>query len=115
MPSPRAFNRPIEGRRRASWSHAVVLGFALSACSNQPQNQPAVTGAVPLGVQQSEECSILGVMACSAMSTLSGDTADERRSTCTAYRTANGTRVETCGSVEARVPETHETKARTTH
>ena len=56
---------------------------------------------------------MLGVMACSAMSMLSGDAAVERRSTCTAYRTANGTRVETCGSVEARMPETTETKART--
>lgn len=114
MPPPRAFNRRIEGRCGASLSHAVVLGFALSACSTQPQKQPAVTGAVPLGVQHSEECSILGAMACSAMSMLSGDAAVERRSTCTAYRTANGTRVETCGSVEARVPETIEAKARTT-
>jgi hypothetical protein len=31
MLPPRAFNRRIEGRRRASWSHAVVLGLALSA------------------------------------------------------------------------------------
>ena len=57
---------------------------------------------------------MLGVMACRAMSMLSGDAAAERRSTCTAYRTANGTRVETCGSVDARVPESIEAKARET-
>jgi hypothetical protein len=48
------------------------------------------------------------------MSMLSGDSAVERRSTCTAYRTASGTRVETCGSVEAKVPENIDAKARTT-
>lgn len=56
---------------------------------------------------------MLGVMACSAMSMLSGDGAVARRSTCTAYRTANGARVERCGSVEATVPENIEAKART--
>lgn len=56
---------------------------------------------------------MLGVMACSAMSMLSGDGAVARRSTCTAYRTANGARVERCGSVEARVPENIEAKAPT--
>ena len=114
MPPTRAFTRRIESRRGASFSHAVVLGFALSACSNQPQNQPAGTGTVALGGQHSEACSILGVMACSAMSMLSGDAAVGRRSTCSAYRSADGTRVETCGSIEARVPETTEAKERTT-
>ena len=56
---------------------------------------------------------MLGVLACSAMTMLSGDGGVARRSTCTAYRAANGTRVETCGSVEARVPENIEAKART--
>lgn len=54
---------------------------------------------------------MLGVMACRAMSMLSSDAALERRSTCTAYRNADGTRVERCGSVEARVPETTREKA----
>jgi hypothetical protein len=48
---------------------------------------------------------MLGIMACRAMSMLSGDAAVERRSTCIAYRNADGSRVEKCGSVEARVPE----------
>ncbi len=56
---------------------------------------------------------MLGVIACRAVSMLSGDAAVERRSTCTAYRNANGTRVETCGSAGAKVPETVEAKART--
>jgi len=49
---------------------------------------------------------VLGIMACRTMSMLSGDAAAERRSTCIAYRTGDGSRVEKCGSVEARVPET---------
>lgn len=56
---------------------------------------------------------MLGVMACSAMSMLSADGTVARRSTCTAYRTANGARVERCGSVEAPVPENIDAKART--
>lgn len=48
---------------------------------------------------------MLGVMACRAMSVLSGDAAVERRSTCIAYRNAGGSRVEKCGSVEARLPD----------
>ena len=113
MPLSRRLNRRIEGCRRASLSHVLVLGFALSACSAHAQNQPAVTGAIPPGVQYSEECSTLGAMACGAVSLLSGDPAVERRSTCTAYRPANGTRVETCGSVEARVPDPIQAKAGT--
>ncbi|MGE5303735.1 MAG: hypothetical protein ACM3TN_10435 [Alphaproteobacteria bacterium] len=90
------------------------MALALPACSSQVQNQPAGMGAVPLAVQHSEECSMLGIMACNAMSMLSGDATAERKSTCTAYRTANGTRVETCGSVEVTAPKTTEVKARTT-
>jgi hypothetical protein len=113
MAPPKAFNRRNGRRRRASLSRAVVVALALSACSSQSHNQPAISAAVPTAVQHSEECSMLGIMACSAMSMLSGDAATERRSTCTAYRNASGTRVETCGSVEAKVPETIEAKART--
>jgi hypothetical protein len=108
MHVPRAFNR-----RKGSLCRAAILGFALTACSTQPQTQPPMTGAVPPNVQHSEECSMLGVMACRAMSMLSGDAAAERRSICTAYRAANGTRVETCGSVDARVPETAREKPAT--
>jgi hypothetical protein len=114
MPPSEVFDRRIERRRRASLSRAVVVGLALSACSSQTQNQQAVSAAVPTGVQPSEECSMLGIMACRAMSMLSGDAAVERRATCTAYRTTSGTRVETCGSVKATVPKTVEAKAPTT-
>jgi hypothetical protein len=113
MSPPNAFNRRNEGRHGASLSRAVVVALALSACSSQSHNQPAISAAIPTGVQHSEECSMLGIMACNAMSMLSGDAATERRSICTAYRNASGTRVETCGSVEAKVPETIESKVRT--
>lgn len=54
---------------------------------------------------------MLGAMACRAMSMLSGDGAVEQRSTCSAYRTASGTRVEICGSIPAKAAETREAKA----
>lgn len=88
--------------RLNSLFQAMVLAVMLSACSTQPQGRPVATAAAPGQVQQLEACSIIGVMACAAMSMLPGDNAGERRSTCVAIRTANGTRVETCGSVEAK-------------
>lgn len=96
-----------------SLSTALILALALSACATRPQNQPSVTGALPSGVEHSEECSTLGIMACRAMSMLSGETATERRSTCIAYRTRDGSRVEKCAAVEARVPDTIKERAPT--
>ncbi len=109
----RKFKRRTEVGRRASLSAVLILGFALSACSTQTQNQP-VTAAAPAGVQYLESCSTLGVIACGAVSMLSGDAAVERRSTCVAYRTANNTLVETCGSVQAREPDPTPAKIATT-
>jgi hypothetical protein len=85
------------------------LCLALAACSTQQQNQPTLTGASP-GVQHFEACSMVGIMACRTMSMLSRDDAVERQSTCTAYRTASGSRVETCGSVGAPAPPTLKAK-----
>jgi hypothetical protein len=114
MSPSKVFDRRIAGRRTTYLFHAVVVALAISACSSQSQNQLAGVGAVPLAVQHSEECSMLGILACNAMSMLSGDATTERRSTCSAYRTASGTRVETCGSVEAKAPNTVDAKPRTT-
>lgn len=86
-------------------SQLLVLSLAISACSTQPQKAPAVSGAGSAGAAHLEECSMLGVLACRTMSMLSGDAAAERRSTCAAYKNPDGSRVEKCGSVEARVPE----------
>ncbi len=109
----RKLKRRTEVGPRASLSAVVILGVALSACSTQTQNQ-AVTAAAPTGVQYLESCSTLGAIACGAVSMLSGDLAVERRSTCVAYMTANNTRVETCGSVQAREPDPNPAKIATT-
>jgi hypothetical protein len=42
----------------------------LSACSAQPQSNPALAAAVRSNFQSSEQCSFLGVMACNAMALL---------------------------------------------
>src|SRR5512142_321817 len=82
-----------------------LIALLLAACANQPQNgTPATAGLAP-GVRDTEECSMLGRLACGAVSVVSGDAGAERRGTCTAYRAANGSRVETCGSVAANAPE----------
>ncbi len=91
------------GRSLVSLFCVLLLGAA--ACSTVLQNQPPAPGVPASGVQYLGECSTLGVIACSAVSMLSGDVALEHRSTCTAYRAANGAKVETCGSVEATVPD----------
>lgn len=80
----------------ASLSRAATLVGALSTCSTQPQSNPSVAAAAPPNIQSSEQCSIVGVMACNAMALLSRDSAP----TCTAYRASDGRRIETCGSVD---------------
>lgn len=103
MPSPRVLNRRVEGCRRViSLSQAVALTAALAACSTNPQSGPVATAPVPVSSQHSEQCSMFGVLACTAMSMISGDATANRQATCSAYRTAQGTRVETCGSVEIK-------------
>ncbi len=107
MPSPKMLIYCVEGRRCiVSLSQAVALAVTLSACSTQPKSRPDVTTPVPVEVQHSEQCSILGVLACAAMLTLSGDAAVERRSTCIKSRTGDGTVIETCGSVEVKAQTT---------
>jgi len=84
------------------FARAAALVGALSACSAQPQSNPTVAGAAPSNFQSSEQCSIVGVMACNAMALLSRDSAP----TCAAYRAGDGRRIETCGSVDTRTRTT---------
>jgi hypothetical protein len=71
-----------------------------AACSPQPQTHPLYTAPIPADAHILEEpCSRLGAMLCGAVSTLSGETAIERRSACIAYVEPNGKRVEQCGSL----------------
>jgi hypothetical protein len=101
MPSPRVLKRLVEGCRGIiSLSPAVTLTVALSACSTSPQSGPIAAAPVAASSRQSEQCSMFGVLACTAMSMISGDAIANRQATCSAYRTAQGTRVESCGSVE---------------
>jgi hypothetical protein len=88
----------------ASTSQGVALAVVLSACSTQPQSG-AVT-QVPPGSSESEQCSIVGRLACTAMSSLSGDAGQNRQATCTISRAA-GEVVEKCGFVETK-PQTTE-------
>jgi hypothetical protein len=81
-----------------------LLPILLPACSTHPQTHPLDTAPVPANVTHFEQCSTWGVMACNMMSTLSGDAGAERRSACTAFKDANGTRIETCGSLPASHP-----------
>jgi hypothetical protein len=82
---------------RGKLARAAALVDALSACSAQPQSNPAVAAAAPPNIQSSEQCSSVGVMACNAMALLSRDSAP----TCAAYRASDGTRIETCGSFDS--------------
>lgn len=82
----------------------VVLTLAsiifLAACAPQPQTHPLDTAPIPANARILEEpCSSLGVMLCGGVSTLSGETAIERRSACIAYVEPSGRRVEQCGSL----------------
>jgi hypothetical protein len=83
-----------------SFARIAILAGALSGCSAQPQNLPAGKG-VHASAQPVEQCSMFGVMACRAVTLMSG--AGVVSSTCSAYRASDGTRVETCGS-ETKAP-----------
>ena len=94
MPSSRFFSGRVEGFHwLVTLFQGATLIAVLSACSPQPQHQPAVTAATPSNFQSSEQCSMLGEMACKAMALLSSDSAP----TCSAYRGRDGRRIETCG------------------
>jgi hypothetical protein len=107
MPAQSVFPDYVKGKRHlGSLPPAMALAFVLSACSAQPQGQQVSTAPPPSAVQSSEQCSLLGVMACRAVSFVSGDAAAERGSTCIVSRVSGGSRVETCGSaqVQAQTP-----------
>lgn len=97
MPSSRFLNCRIEDFHWiASLSRAAALVGLLSACSTQPQSNPAVAATAGPNIHSSEQCSFLGVMACNAMALLSSDSAP----TCSAFRGSEGSRIETCGSAD---------------
>jgi hypothetical protein len=87
----------------ASMSQGVALAVVLSACSTQSQTG-AVT-QVPLKSSESEQCSIVGRLACTAMSILPGDAGQNRQATCVVSR-AGGKVVEQCSFVEIKPPTT---------
>jgi hypothetical protein len=87
---------------------SVALVIVLLACSTQPQSGPVAQ--VPPNSPQSEQCSLVGRLACAAMSSLSGDTGQDRQATCLVSRVAGKT-VETCGFVETK-PQTNEADRR---
>jgi hypothetical protein len=80
-------------------SRFILVAFASAvmvlSCSAEPQKSPSGVG-VHGSVQAIEQCSIFGTMACRAVTLMSGEGFE--RSTCSAYRGRDGTRVETCGA-----------------
>jgi hypothetical protein len=92
------YRRVKSFHRLVTLSPGATLIAMLSACSPQ-QNQPAVTAAAPSNFQSSEQCSMLGAMACNAMALLSSDS----KPTCSAYRGGDGRRIETCGYADTGV------------
>ena len=73
-------------------SGPVLLG-ALIACSTPPQAGPRDGSE---NVNQLEQCSTLGVMACKAMALVSRDSI----ATCRTSRVRDGSRIEICGHVQ---------------
>jgi hypothetical protein len=73
---------------------AAVLSSALIACSTAPPGSPGAGASAAPNVPQSEQCSMLGIMACKSMALLSSESAP----TCSAFRARDGTKVETCGA-----------------
>lgn len=92
----------------ASIYQSATLVIVLSACSTQPQS--GSVAQMPPRSSQSEQCSLVGRLACAAMSSLSGDAGQNRQATCFVSRTAGKT-VETCGFVETK-PQTSEVDPR---
>ena len=93
----------------ASMCQSVALVIVLlAACSTQPQSGPVAQ--VPPSSSQSEQCSLVGRLACAAMSSLSGDAGQNRQAACFVSRVAGKT-VETCGFVETK-PQTNEADRR---
>lgn len=109
MRSLRLLNRRLPGWPcLRSMNLSVVLVIVLLSCSTQSQRSP-VAQALPSS-PQSEQCSLVGRLACAAMSSLSDDTGQNRQATCFASRSA-GRIVETCGFVETK-PQTNEVDPR---
>ena len=93
MLSPRVFSRHIGSSRAAA---LLCLAAMLPGCSSQPPHSQPATAPIHAGAGSSEQCSIVAVMACRAVSLLSGE--GGATSTCSAYRGSSGARIETCGS-----------------
>lgn len=75
----------------------------LAACSPQSQTHPLYTAPIPADAHILEEpCSGVALCCAAPVSTLSDETAIERRSACIAYVEPDKKRVEQCGSLLCR-------------
>jgi hypothetical protein len=83
---------------------ATIFIVVLASCAMEPETHSLNTAPIPANARHLEECSTLGAMLCGALSTLSGETAVERRSACIAYVESGGRRVEQCGSLPLSQP-----------
>src|SRR5262245_33431646 len=107
----RVFSGPRVSRRcLVSLPQSVALVVILSACSTQ--SQTTTVTQVPPRSLESEQCSIVGRLACQAMSILPGDAGLNRQATCVVVSKAGGNVVEQCGFVEIK-PATTDVERRT--
>lgn len=90
-----------------SWLCVIALAAGLSGCfaGSQPRAADELQSA---SAQQTESCSIVGIMACKAAALASG----AARATCIVSRNATGARVERCGTGETATPESQGTPAK---
>ena len=72
------------------WLMCIVLGFGLSACATQAPPGSGAAARAALEITKTEDCSIVGIMACKATSLLSGNTAADRQSTCFVSQSSSG-------------------------
>ena len=90
-----------------SWICVIALAAGLSGCfaGSQPR---AADKLQSVSAQQTESCSIVGIMACKAAALASGGA----RATCIVARNATGSRVEKCGTSETATPQSQGTPAK---
>jgi hypothetical protein len=104
MHLPRVLTDPLGSHPcSVAMFQGVALAVVLSACA--PQLQTGAVTQVPPKSSESEQCSIVGRLACNAMSILPGDAGQNRQATCVVSRAA-GKAVEQCGFVEIKPPTT---------
>lgn len=80
----------------------LALAALLAGCAAETPWRTPINTASAGATENATECSLVGRLACSAMSWVSNDGSGSQQGTCTATR-SGGTYVETCGTAAAGV------------